>query len=97
MDFPEVIDIRRRFYEETDHYHLIGSSVTEYAWLEKIPLEKKKCIVIAEGLFMYLKESEIKRLVKKFTERLGNFTLIFDAFSTFAARKAHRLLIYQIG
>lgn len=87
VDFPEVIDIRRHFYEETDHYHLIGSSVTEYTWLEKIPLGKNKYIVIAEGLFMYLKEDEIKQLIKKLTERLGNFTLIFDAFSTFAAKK----------
>jgi O-methyltransferase involved in polyketide biosynthesis len=87
VDFPEVIAIRRRFFEETDHYHLIGSSVTELTWLEKIPLEKEKYIVIAEGLFMYLKESEIKLLVEKLTEMLGNFTLVFDAFSSFAARK----------
>lgn len=91
VDFPEVIAIRRRFYEETDHYHLIESSVTDLTWLGKIPLEKEKYIVIAEGLFMYLKESEIKLLVKKLTEILGNFALIFDAFSSFAARnvKSH--------
>lgn len=87
IDFPEVIAIRRRLYEETDHYHLIGSSVTDLTWLEKIPLEKEKYIVIAEGLFMYLKKSEIKLLVTKLTGILGNFTSIFDAFSSFAARK----------
>jgi O-methyltransferase involved in polyketide biosynthesis len=87
VDFSEVIAIRRRFFEETDHYHLIGFSDTELMWLEKIPLKKEKYIVVAEGLFMYLKESEIKLLLKKLTERLGDFTLIFDAFSSFAARK----------
>lgn len=87
IDFPEVIDLRRRFYEETDHYHMIGSSVTEQEWLEKIPQGKKKYIVIAEGLFMYLKEAEIKRLINKLTERIGSFILIFDSFSTFAARR----------
>ncbi len=87
VDFPKVITIRRRFYEETNHYHLIGSSVTDHAWMEKVPSGKGKYIVIAEGLFMYLTESEIKLLVKKLTERLGNFTLVFDAFSVFAAKK----------
>jgi len=29
VDFEDVIDIRRHFYEETDNYHLIASSVTE--------------------------------------------------------------------
>lgn len=87
VDFPKVIAIRRRFFEETDHYHLIGSSVTELTWLEKIPMEKEKYIVIAEGMFMYLKESEIILLLKKLVERLGNFSLVFDAFSTFAAKR----------
>lgn len=87
VDFPEVISIRRHFYEETENYHLVGTSVTEPEWLERIPFRKEKYIVIAEGLFMYLKEDEIKQLLERLKKRLRNFTLIFDAFSTFAARK----------
>ncbi len=87
VDFPEVIAIRRNFYQETDKYHLIGSSVTESEWIERIPKGKKKYIVIAEGLFMYLKENEIKELMRRIRERTGGYTLIFDAFSTFAAKK----------
>lgn len=52
VDFPEVVAIRRRFCEESDHYYLIGSSIAEKAWLEKIQLGKNKYIVIAEGLFI---------------------------------------------
>jgi O-methyltransferase involved in polyketide biosynthesis len=87
VDFPEVVAIRRRFYEESDHYYLIGSSIAEKAWLEKISLGKEKYIVIAEGLVIYLKKSEIKLLLKKLSERLGSFTLIFDTFSVFIAKK----------
>lgn len=87
VDFPEVISIRRHFYEETENYHLVGTSVTEPEWLERIPFRKEKYIVIAEGLFMYLKEDGIKQLLERLKKRLRNFTLIFDAFSTFAARK----------
>ncbi len=87
VDFEDVIDIRRHFYEETDNYHLIPSSVTEKEWLEKIPKEMKHYIVIAEGLLMYLKEDEIKMLLKNLKNQIGSYTLIFDAFSVYTAKK----------
>lgn len=90
VDFEEVTELRRHFYQETEHYHLIGSSVTEPEWLGRIPGGRKKNIVIAEGLFMYLKEEEIKLLVSRLKDHLGSFTLIFDAFSVLAAKKAQK-------
>ena len=86
IDYQEVIDIRKLFYEETDRYHLISSSVTEDQWLEKVPADKKHYIVIAEGLFMYLKEDEIKRLLKNLQEKTGGYTLILDAFNVFTTK-----------
>jgi len=87
VDFEEVIDIRKHFFKETDNYHLISSSVTEEMWLEKIPRGNKQYLVIAEGLFMYLKEDEIKSLISRLKERIGSYTLIFDAFSVLTAKK----------
>lgn len=87
IDFEEVIDIRSHFYNETEHYHLVASSVTEDGWLEKIPQGRGPYIVIAEGLFMYLKENDIKDLISKLADRIGSFILIFDAFNTYTAKK----------
>jgi O-methyltransferase involved in polyketide biosynthesis len=89
IDFPEVIDLRRSFFAETDRYHMIPSSVTETAWLERIPQGRRHYIVIAEGLFMYLSEDEIRSLISGLEKRIGSFTLIFDAFSTLTAKKIH--------
>jgi O-methyltransferase involved in polyketide biosynthesis len=88
VDFKEVIDIRKHFYEETDNYHLVGSSVTESEWIKKISKEKDQYIVIAEGLFMYLKEDEIKTLMSRLNEKIGSYTLIFDAYSSLTAKSA---------
>ncbi|HEX3045968.1 MAG TPA: class I SAM-dependent methyltransferase [Bacillota bacterium] len=89
VDFKEVMDIRKLFYEETGHYHLISSSVTEDQWLEKVPRDQKQYIVIAEGLFMYLKEDDIKALLNKLKDRIGRYILIFDAFSVFTAKNVN--------
>ncbi len=90
IDFPEVIEIRQQFYEESERYHLLGSSVTESTWLEQIPPNKENYIVIAEGLLMYLQESEIKTLIKNLKNRIEGFTLIFDAFNVYTSRKVNQ-------
>jgi O-methyltransferase involved in polyketide biosynthesis len=91
VDFKEVIDIRRYFYEETDNYHLIASSVIEPEWIEKIPKdEKHSTSIMVAGLFMYLKEDEIKTLIRRLKERIGSYTLIFDAFSVLTAKKTKK-------
>ncbi len=87
VDFKEVMDIRELFYAETDKYHLISSSVTEDNWFQKVPRGKRHYIVVAEGLLMYLKEEDIKKVIRALKDWLGSFTLIFDAFSIYAAKK----------
>lgn len=87
VDFEEVIEIRQKFYPESEKYHLIASSVTKPEWIDKIPNGAENYLVIAEGLFMYLKEDEIKQLLNLIKHRIGGYTLIFDAYSVYTAKK----------
>jgi len=36
LDYPAVIELRRQFYQESDTYHMLGSSVTDFAWLDLV-------------------------------------------------------------
>lgn len=87
LDFEEVISIRKKFFQESETYHLIASSVTQLDWIENIPYGHANYLVIAEGLFMYLKEGEIKTLLNQIKKRTGNYTLIFDTYSVYTAKK----------
>ena len=86
VDFPEVIELRKRFYDETDKYHMIGSAVTDPGWISRVPKGRRRYIVIAEGLFMYLSETEIAQLLDRLRDAIGGFALIFDAFSRLTAK-----------
>ncbi len=92
VDFKEVIDLRKEFYIETDKYHLVSSSVTESSWIDELPsyTDTEPCIVIAEGLFMYLKEDEIKILIERLKNKFISFYLIFDAFSLETVKRMDR-------
>jgi len=88
LDMPEVIDLRRKFYEETATYHMIPSSVTDLGWIDGISSQGRPVLVIAEGLLMYLKEEEVKALILKLKEAFPGCELVFDAFSVLTAKSA---------
>jgi methyltransferase (TIGR00027 family) len=90
VDFPDVIDLRRRLYPERDRYRMIGSSVTEPAWLEEIPTDRP-VLVIAEGVLMYLTEDDVRQLLRRLTDRFTSGSLIFDGVHPWIAWTSNRL------
>lgn len=88
LDYPDVIELRRNFFRETDHYRMIASSVTDHRWLERIKENGPACI-IAEGLLMYLREEEVRRLFVDLQARLPGSEIAFDAYSKLTARGAN--------
>jgi len=86
LDMPQVIDLRKKFFEATDKYHMIPSSVADLRWMETIAHRGRAVLVIAEGLLMYLREEEVKSLIHKLKETFPGCRLVFDAYSTLTAR-----------
>ncbi|MCA9873236.1 MAG: class I SAM-dependent methyltransferase [Anaerolineales bacterium] len=90
LDMPDVIDLRRKFYQETDSYHLIPSSVTELAWVDSIMPQGRPVLVIAEGLLMYLREADVQALVRRLLAAFPGSDMAFDAYSTLTAKNAQK-------
>lgn len=80
VDYPEVIDLRRRLYPVRDRYHLIASSLTEPGWLNEVPRDRP-AIVVAEGLTPYLAAEEGQQLFSRLVGHLSSGELVFDAYS----------------
>jgi O-methyltransferase involved in polyketide biosynthesis len=89
LDYPNVIELRRSFYQEDDMYHMLGSSVLDFEWMEAVDGDGP-AIIIAEGLLMYLHESQVKDLLARLQRRFPNSEIAFDAFSTLTARRIKR-------
>ncbi len=87
LDYPEVIELRKSFYQEADRYHLIPSSVVEFKWMDNLIGKKGPFLFLAEGLFMYLKEREVKALVLKLQKTFPGCQLIFDSYSALTVKK----------
>jgi methyltransferase (TIGR00027 family) len=85
VDQPGVIELRRKLSDERDGYHMIGSSVTDAGWLDRIPTGRPT-LVVAEGLVMYLTERQARDLFQRLTDRFPGGEMLFDTLSPSAPR-----------
>ena len=88
LDMSPVIDLRRQFYPSNDRYHLIASSVTDLDWISKVNASGRPVLVVAEGLLMYLGESDVKRLLLQLRKTFPKCRIVADVFSQMTARSA---------
>ena len=84
LDFPAVMDERRRYYRETELYHMRGADIRDSHALEGLP--GGMAIVVMEGVSMYLSPEELKQVLGRICTRFEKVYLLMDCYTTFAAR-----------
>lgn len=85
VDYPDVIELRERFYPPDAGYRLLPASVTELDWLSAISADRP-VLVLAEGLTMYLTEDAGLALLRRVVERFPSGELQFDVFNRLGIR-----------
>jgi O-methyltransferase involved in polyketide biosynthesis len=78
VDYPDVIDLRRQLFPERGAYHLIGAPLSDLRWLDEVPQDRPG-LLIAEGVFQYLSEAEVKALLNAVVAHFPSGQVIFDA------------------
>jgi O-methyltransferase involved in polyketide biosynthesis len=98
LDLPDVIELRRKLIGgEGAHHHFLACSVHDSAWLDAVDVHRSRTILfLAEGVFMYFEEAQVKSLVLTLRDRFLGAELVFDAFSPFM-RWAHNFKVTRTG
>lgn len=86
LDFADVIELRKEYFQENTHYRMISSSAAEEKWLDEIDDMGKPVLILAEGISMYLTEADIRCMMERFNRRFAGALFIFDAYSNSAAK-----------
>ena len=94
LDLPEVIELRRKLVGgEGERHHFLACSVLDSVWLEAVGAHRlRPFLFLAEGVFMYFKEAQVKSLVLTLRDHFPGAELVFDAFSPFM-RWAHNVKV----
>ena len=87
IDFPTVIEERKKYYTETDTYKMISTDIRDKNYLSNICNSNSKfAIVVMEGVSMYLTTDEMKNLIDNLCANFENVVLLVDCYSTFASK-----------
>lgn len=85
VDFPEVIVERKRYFQETTEYRMIGSDVCDVRWLQAVP-RGKRAIVVMEGISMYLQRDALTALLQSLKDHFREVRLLMDCYTEIAAK-----------
>ncbi|GJH40222.1 hypothetical protein RCZ04_07720 [Capnocytophaga sp. HP1101] len=91
LDLPEVIAIRRQFFEENEKRSFLEMSLFDSAWIETVKAHHKPILIIVEGVLMYFPPAEVKKFMIQLAESFDEATLLFDmlAYALIGHAKSH--------
>ena len=97
VDFPDVIRERKLYYQEDEFYHMIESDARENEWINTLPVGKN-AIIVMEGVTMYFKPEELKKLLKDLTNHFNRVSILMDCYTNFAAKASkYKNPINEVG
>ena len=85
IDFPEVIEERSKYYKESAYYRMIPADMRTEEWKQYID-EKKDAIIILEGVSMYFRPEELKKLLSGFSSYFNKISILLDCYTERAAK-----------
>lgn len=85
IDFPEVIQERRKYYSESKSYHMLGLDMRNDGWKSYMDCSKD-AIVVIEGVSMYLKPDELKALLSGLASGFKSLSVLMDCYTVRGAK-----------
>ena len=85
IDFQEVIAERKKYYAETDVYYMVSADMRTNAWKSRIA-GAQDAIIIMEGVSMYFKPEELKKLLAELAGYFASVQLLMDCYTERAAK-----------
>jgi O-methyltransferase involved in polyketide biosynthesis len=86
VDFPDVIALADQLYPHREGHSTIGGSVTDQEWLARIPTDRP-VIVVADGLFGFLTEDQVRDLLKRVVDHFPRGEIVFNTYSSLVKRQ----------
>lgn len=92
LDLPDSIELRRKLIPEGERNRCIAKSVFDRSWFIDIKERHSKIFFMAAGVFVYLKEEEIKQLFFDLIQEFPESEIVFDIYSKMLLWLRNRML-----
>lgn len=90
LDLPEVIGLRRTFFEESRRRRMIAKSVFDYSWISDLDAHDRPVLIIAEGLLMYFEEHEVRNLMNRLVLAFPGAEMLLEVLAPILVKNEKR-------
>jgi O-methyltransferase involved in polyketide biosynthesis len=80
LDLPDIMNIKKQVFPEKDRYKQLSISVFNFEWMDQV--KNDHVILVAEGVFMYCREEDVKELFFRLQQKMENPEVVFEVFSS---------------
>ena len=84
-DLPEVISLRRKYFLETEQYHMLSLDASNPKQIESLP-DSSTAIILLEGLCMYLTSDQLHTFLQVLQEKYPKLHILMDVYTVFGAK-----------
>lgn len=91
LDLPDVIDVRRRFFADTDRRTMIAASLTDETWLDAVADLPAPCFFVADGVLPYVAPLDVAATLTRIARRFKGSSLAFDTYAQRTLDMQHKL------
>ncbi|MBP0956168.1 MAG: class I SAM-dependent methyltransferase [Oscillospiraceae bacterium] len=85
IDFPDVINERKKYFSENEKYTMLVADASETEWISALPAAPE-AVVVMEGISMYLGTEKCRRLFEALSQKYGKLCILADVYTVFAAK-----------
>lgn len=89
LDLPDTIEVRRRFFADTDRRQMVAASLLDDTWHEAVSACPPPYFFVSEGVLVYLGEDDVAGAVTRIATRFGGSLLAFDTYGRRAYEQQH--------
>lgn len=92
LDLPDTIELRRRFFADTDRRTMVAGSVLDEDWHDAVAASPGPYFLVSEGVLVYLEEDEVKAALGRTARRLKSSSVALDTYSTAMYRQQRKMV-----
>ncbi|MBQ9700192.1 MAG: class I SAM-dependent methyltransferase [Lachnospiraceae bacterium] len=85
IDFPDVIEERRKYYVESEYYHMLAMDMRTDEWRKHIETNQD-AIIVLEGVSMYFEPEELLGLLSNLSKHFKTLKILMDCYTEKAAK-----------
>lgn len=90
LDLPDMVELRRRFFVDSERRITLAASVLDRAWIETVCRNVGPYFLVAETVFVYLEEAQVKAALGQIASGFPQVTIALDTAGRRAVDSGNR-------